>query len=140
MLEVVCLPFYPNFNLSLLDSNLATTLKVQIQLQGAEQITSAKIATLDHQLVYRLQNYALDLPTPQIANSEALMILVESEEILTIIQIPRQVPRQELIKLMPLECYPIMNNFIKILNPYKLLKVIFRKIQIELFVLLSTTT
>ncbi|KAH9744221.1 hypothetical protein KPL70_003601 [Citrus sinensis] len=37
------LTFYPNFNLSLLDSNLATTLKVQIQLQGAEQITSAKI-------------------------------------------------------------------------------------------------
>ncbi|KAH9668372.1 hypothetical protein KPL70_021391 [Citrus sinensis] len=63
------LTFYPNFNLSLLDSNLATTLKVQIQLQGAEQITSAKIATLYYQLVYRLQNHALDLPTPQTANS-----------------------------------------------------------------------
>ena len=58
------LTFYPNFNLSLLDSNLVTTLKVQIQLQGAEQITSAKIATLHHQLVYQLQNHALDLPTP----------------------------------------------------------------------------
>ncbi|KAH9668417.1 hypothetical protein KPL70_021412 [Citrus sinensis] len=85
------------------DSNLTTTLKVQIQLQGAEQIISAKIATLHHQLVYRLRNHALDLPTPQIANSEALMILAESEEIPTIIQIPRQIPRQELIKLMPLE-------------------------------------
>ena len=51
------------------------SIKVQIQLQGAEQITSAKIATLHHQLVYRLQNHALDLPTPQIANSEAFMIL-----------------------------------------------------------------
>ena len=61
-------------------SNLATTLKVQIQLQGAEQITLAKIATLHHQLVYRLQNHALDLPTPQTASSEALMILIESEE------------------------------------------------------------
>ena len=31
------LTFYPNFNLSLEDPNLPTTLKVQIQLQGAEQ-------------------------------------------------------------------------------------------------------
>ena len=87
------LTFYPNFNLSLLDSNLATTLKVQIQLQGAEQITSTKIATLHHQLVYMPQNYALDLPTPHIANSEALIILAESEGIPTIIQIPRKIPR-----------------------------------------------
>ncbi|KAH9734813.1 hypothetical protein KPL71_017518 [Citrus sinensis] len=63
----------------------------------------AKIATLHHQLVYRLQNHALDLPTPQTANSEPLMILAESKEIPSIIQIPRQIPRQELIKLMPLE-------------------------------------
>ena len=40
----VLLTFYPNFNLSLDDPNLPTTLKVQIQLQGAEH----------HQLVYRL--------------------------------------------------------------------------------------
>ena len=58
---------------------------------------------MHHQLVYRLQNHALDLPTPQTANSEALMILAESKEIPTIIQIPRQIPQQELIKLMPLE-------------------------------------
>ena len=31
----VLLTFYPNFNLSLEDPNLPTTLKVQIQLQGA---------------------------------------------------------------------------------------------------------
>ena len=30
------LTFYPNFNLSLQDPNLPTTLKVQIQIQGAE--------------------------------------------------------------------------------------------------------
>ena len=60
----VLLTFYPNFNLSLQDPNLPTTLKVQVQIQGAEQISTAKIATLHHQLVYRLQNHALDLPTP----------------------------------------------------------------------------
>ncbi|KAH9780478.1 hypothetical protein KPL71_008092 [Citrus sinensis] len=68
----VLLTFYPNFNLSLQDPNLPTTLKVQVQIQGAEQISSAKIATLHHQLVYRLQNHALDLPTPE-HHSDTLM-------------------------------------------------------------------
>ncbi|KAH9734652.1 hypothetical protein KPL71_017443 [Citrus sinensis] len=98
----VLLTFYPNFNLSLQDPNLPTTLKVQIQIQGAEQISSAKIATLHHQLVYRLQNHALDLPTPE-HHSDTLMVLAESDQIPTIIQIPRQIPRHELIKLMPLK-------------------------------------
>ncbi|KAH9769835.1 hypothetical protein KPL71_012160 [Citrus sinensis] len=98
----VLLTFYPNFNLSLQDPNLPTTLKVQIQIQGAEQISSAKIATLHHQLVYRLQNHALDLPTPE-PHSDTLMVLAESDQIPTIIRIPRQIPRHELIKLMPLE-------------------------------------
>ncbi|KAH9671202.1 hypothetical protein KPL70_017268 [Citrus sinensis] len=98
----VLLTFYPNFNLSLQDTNLSTALKVQVQIQGAEQISSAKIATLHHQLVYRLQNHALDLPTPE-HHSDALMVLADSNQIPTIIQIPRQIPRHELIKLMPLE-------------------------------------
>ncbi|KAH9763381.1 hypothetical protein KPL70_001149 [Citrus sinensis] len=98
----VLLTFYPNFNLSLQDPNLPTTLKVQVQIQGAEQISSAKIATLHHQLVYRLQNHALDLATPE-HHSDTLMVLAESDQIPTIIQIPRQIPRHELIKLMPLE-------------------------------------
>ncbi|KAH9698018.1 hypothetical protein KPL71_023839 [Citrus sinensis] len=98
----VLLTFYPNFNLSLQDTNLPTALKVQVQIQGAEQISSAKITTLHHQLVYRLQNHALDLPTPE-HHSDTLMVLAESDQIPTIIQIPRQIPRHELIKLMPLE-------------------------------------
>ena len=69
----VLLTFYPNFNLSLEDPNLPTTLKVQIQLQGAELTPTSKIATLHHQIMYRLQNHALDLPTPY-TTSDALMI------------------------------------------------------------------
>ncbi|KAH9698094.1 hypothetical protein KPL71_023881 [Citrus sinensis] len=61
------------------------------------------MATLHHQLVYRLQNHALDLPTPQ-TTSDALMILADSSEsIPSIVQIPRQIQKQELLKLMPLE-------------------------------------
>ncbi|KAH9734700.1 hypothetical protein KPL71_017464 [Citrus sinensis] len=88
----VLLTFYPNFNLSLQDPNLPTTLKVQVQIQGAEQISSAKIATLHHQLVYRLQNHALDLPTPE-HHSDTLMVLVESDQILR--QIPPPIQTSE---------------------------------------------
>ncbi|KAH9649418.1 hypothetical protein KPL70_025982 [Citrus sinensis] len=94
--------FYPNFNMSLQDLNLPTTFKVQIQLQGAEQVVTVQMATLHHQLVYRLQNHALDLPSPQ-TSSDALMILADTETIPTIVQIPRQIPKQELLKLMPME-------------------------------------
>ena len=50
--------------------------------------------------MYQLQNHALDLPTPH-TTSEALMILADT--IPTIIQIPKQIQKQELLKLMPLE-------------------------------------
>ncbi|KAH9649269.1 hypothetical protein KPL70_025920 [Citrus sinensis] len=76
----VFLTFYPNFNLSLQDPNLPTTLKVQVQIQGAEQISLAKIATLHHQLVYRLQNHALDLPTPE-HHSDTLMLSRQPKKI-----------------------------------------------------------
>ena len=98
----VLLTFYPNFNLSLQNPNISTALNVQVQIQGAEHISSAKIATVHHQLVYRLQNHALYLPTPE-HHSNAFMVLAESNQIPTIIQIPRQIPRHKLIKLMPLE-------------------------------------
>ncbi|KAH9686106.1 hypothetical protein KPL70_014233 [Citrus sinensis] len=76
--------------------------EVQIQLQGAEQTPTSKIATLHHQIVYRLQNHALDLPTPY-TTSDAFMILADTDTIPTIIQIPKQIQKQDLLKLMPLE-------------------------------------
>ena len=84
----VLLTFYPNFNMSLEDPNLPTTLKVQIQLQGTEQTSTFKIATLHHQIVYRLQNSVVDLPTAQ-TTSDAIMILADTDTIATIIQIPK---------------------------------------------------
>ncbi|KAH9697989.1 hypothetical protein KPL71_023828 [Citrus sinensis] len=53
----VLLTFYPNFNLSLQDTNLPTALKVQVQIQGAEQLSSAKIATLHHQLISNYEQF-----------------------------------------------------------------------------------
>ncbi|KAH9792680.1 hypothetical protein KPL71_004228 [Citrus sinensis] len=95
----VLLTFYPNFNLSLQDPNLPTTLKVQIQIQGAEQISSAKIATLHHSDTLMVLAESDQIPKIiQIPRQ-----IPQSDQIPTIIQIPRQIPRHELIKLMPLE-------------------------------------
>lgn len=62
------------------------------------------MSMLHHQLVCRLQNHALDLPTPQ-TSTDALMILAdtEAESTTTIVQIPKQIRKQELLKLMPPE-------------------------------------
>ncbi|XP_024032610.1 uncharacterized protein LOC112095161, partial [Morus notabilis] len=86
-------------------STLSTCLKVQLQITGAEQVPSSYIATLHHQLIYKLQNRALDRSilghTP-----DTLLITAEREnEILTIVQIPKQLPRDEITKLMPLEWF-----------------------------------
>ena len=98
----VLFTFYPNFKMSLEVPNLPSTIKVQIQLQGADQTATSNIATLHHQIVYRLHNHALDLPTTQ-TTIDALMILADTYTIPTIIQIPKQIQKQELLKLMPLE-------------------------------------
>ncbi|KAH9734692.1 hypothetical protein KPL71_017458 [Citrus sinensis] len=47
-------------------------------------------------------NHALDLPTPH-TTSDALMILADTNTVPTIIQIPKQIQKQELLNLMPLE-------------------------------------
>ncbi|KAL0387582.1 UNVERIFIED_CONTAM: polyprotein [Sesamum radiatum] len=60
------------------------------------------MATLHHQLVFRLQNHSLDLPNQ--GSRDAPMVLANSgTEIPTIIQIPRQIQRKDLEKLVPTE-------------------------------------
>ncbi|KAH9686151.1 hypothetical protein KPL70_014258 [Citrus sinensis] len=88
--------------IALLDTKFKEYQHAVIQLQGAERTPTSKIATLRHQIVYRLQNHALDLPTPY-TTSNALMILADKDTIPTIIQIPKQIQKQDLLKLMPLE-------------------------------------
>ncbi|KAH9698126.1 hypothetical protein KPL71_023894 [Citrus sinensis] len=124
----VLLTFYPNFNLSLEDPNLPTTLKVQIQLQGVEQTPTSKIVTLHHQIVYRLQNHALDLPTPH-TTSDALMILADTDTIPTIIQIPKQIQKQKLLKLMPLEWLTNYEHFHQNFDPVQTTEATFKRRQ-----------
>ncbi|KAJ9140858.1 hypothetical protein P3X46_031453 [Hevea brasiliensis] len=96
----VVLTFFPNYNLSLRDPHLSTALKVQVQLTGAAQVTSSMMATLHHQIIYRLQDHAVDLSQPSVSN-DALLVLADTETTPTIVQIPRQLPRNELEQLIP---------------------------------------
>ena len=94
--------FFPNYSVALKDSNLSTALKVQVQITGAEQVPSSVMGTLHHQMVYRMQNHALDLQN--CGTNDALMVVAESgDKVPTIVQIPRQLKRTDLIKLMPTE-------------------------------------
>ena len=61
------------------------------------------MATLHHQLAYRFQDHALDLPLPG-HNGDTIFIKAEREdEVPTILQIPKQLPRDKLTEIMPLE-------------------------------------
>ncbi|KAL0444948.1 UNVERIFIED_CONTAM: polyprotein [Sesamum latifolium] len=80
-----------------------TTLNAgSIVITGANQVPASVMATLHHQLVFRLQNHSLDLPNQ--GSRDAPMVLANSgTEVPTIIQIPRQILRKDLEKLVPTE-------------------------------------
>ncbi|KAK0584296.1 hypothetical protein LWI29_010710 [Acer saccharum] len=99
----ISLTYYPNFNIPLQDQNLHKCLKIQVQILGAPMQANSYMATVHHQLAYRLQDHALDLPLPG-HNGDTIFIKAEREdEVPTILQIPKQLPREKLIEIMPLE-------------------------------------
>ena len=98
------LTIFPNFNVQLKDPTLPNRFKVQIQLVGAPQEETALSATLHHQIIYRIQDHCFDLPGEKEFAGNALMVLAaEDQEIPTIIQVPRQIPREELRQLIATE-------------------------------------
>ncbi|KAK2640782.1 hypothetical protein Ddye_022545 [Dipteronia dyeriana] len=61
------------------------------------------MAILHHQIVYRLQDHALDLPIPGHTKDTLFIKAEEEDEVPTIIQIPKQLPRDKLTEIMPLK-------------------------------------
>ncbi|KAI4370958.1 hypothetical protein MLD38_019244 [Melastoma candidum] len=59
-------------------------------------------ATLHYQMAYRVQNHALDISMPNDSH-DALLIVADyhNQKAPTCIHIPRQIPRAELLKLLP---------------------------------------
>ncbi|PON42240.1 Viral movement protein [Parasponia andersonii] len=91
--------FYPNFCMSLKDKRLTDAFKVQLQIIGVEQDPQAMGATLHYQMVYRVQNHALDLALP--TTSDALLVSVNSHHVPSYTHIPRQISTEELKKIIP---------------------------------------
>ena len=76
--------------------------------------------------MYQLQNHALDLPTTQ-TTTDALMIFADTDTISTIIQIPKQIQKQELLKLMPLEWLSNYEQFHQNSEPIQTSEAIFER-------------
>ncbi|CDP19458.1 unnamed protein product [Coffea canephora] len=85
----VFVTLFPNFNMSLADLHLLDALKVQLQIIGAEQVSDAIAATLHYQMVYRVQNHALNLTIP--GGENALLIRVDEKNSASCTHVPRQV-------------------------------------------------
>ena len=99
--DSIVLTMFPNFNIHLGDLTPTTRFKVQVQLIGAPQDGVALAASLQHQLIYKLQDHCFDLPTPKGFNENALMVLATSnDETPSIIQIPKQISKKELLQLV----------------------------------------
>ncbi|KAK9011313.1 hypothetical protein V6N11_044165 [Hibiscus sabdariffa] len=96
---LVIVTLFPNFTMALEDPNLMDALKVQIHIVGAQQVESSIIAILHYQIVYRVQDHAFRLGS--CGSNDSLLITVNTQEQPHCVHIPRQIPRDELIQLLP---------------------------------------
>ncbi|KAK9029792.1 hypothetical protein V6N11_026894 [Hibiscus sabdariffa] len=96
---LVMVTLFPKFTMALEDPNLMDTLKVQIHIVGAQQVESSIIATLHYQIVYRVQDHAFRLGGCE--SNDSLLITVNTQEQPHCVHIPRQIPKDELIQLLP---------------------------------------
>ncbi|QHN78966.1 polyprotein [Arachis hypogaea] len=84
------------------DPTICQRLKIQIQLVGVIQDSNAEHATLHHQVLYRVQDHALDLNLPN-TTGEALFMFTDNARGPAIVNIPRMITTDELSSIIPLE-------------------------------------
>ncbi|KAL4299325.1 hypothetical protein AHAS_Ahas17G0089600 [Arachis hypogaea] len=98
----VILTIAPNFTMRLSDPTISQRLKIQIQLVGVIQDSNAKQATLHHQVLYRVQDHALDLKLPN-TTEKALFMFIDSAGGPAIVNIPKMITTEELSSIILLE-------------------------------------
>ncbi|MED6178183.1 hypothetical protein PIB30_105176 [Stylosanthes scabra] len=86
----------------LTDPTLSQRIKIQVQLIGATQDAAAEQATLHHQVLYRVQDHALDLKLPN-STGDALLMFHDKNHGPAIVNIPRMIITEELSSIVPLE-------------------------------------
>jgi len=102
-------------------------LKVQIQIIGAEQVSKALSATLHHQIIYRLQDHAIDLALPSCKDGALFVLANNQEDTPSIVQIPRNISQQELQKLVPMQWVTNYEKLHMNQKPMKLTEATFRR-------------
>ncbi|MED6218803.1 hypothetical protein PIB30_029990 [Stylosanthes scabra] len=98
----VILTISPDFTMRLTDLTLSQRIKIQVQLIGATQDAAAEQATLHHQVLYRVQDHALDLKLPN-STGDALLMFHDKNHGPGIVNIPRMITTEELSSIVPLE-------------------------------------
>ncbi|KAK1398016.1 hypothetical protein POM88_007879 [Heracleum sosnowskyi] len=98
--RTVFITLFPNFNMRLDDPHIYDNLKVQLQIIGAPQVAGTFMATLHYQMAYRVQNHSFDLSLPRETN-EALFLEIDAQSSSSCIHVPKQIPKDELVKLLP---------------------------------------
>ncbi|MED6131257.1 hypothetical protein PIB30_008297 [Stylosanthes scabra] len=98
----VILTISPDFTMRLIDPTLSQRIKIQVQLIGATQDAAAEQVTLHHQVLYRVQDHALDLKLPN-STGDALLMFHDKNHGPAIVNIPRMITTEELSSIVPLE-------------------------------------
>ncbi|KAK2659658.1 hypothetical protein Ddye_006191 [Dipteronia dyeriana] len=99
----ISITYYPNFNIPPRDHNLHNCLKVQLQILGAPMLPNSYMATIHHHIAYLFQDHAIDLSIPGHTGDKIFISTEREDEIPTIIHILKQLPREKLKEVMPLE-------------------------------------
>lgn len=91
---------FPNFCMPINDPQLSSFLKFQVQISGAIPSVQTYMATLHYQLIYRVQNHAMDVALPN-QTSDSIFINVESDQVPSCTYIPKQISKDKLMELIP---------------------------------------
>ncbi|MED6173751.1 hypothetical protein PIB30_062594 [Stylosanthes scabra] len=100
--SVILLTISPDFTMRLTDPTLSQRIKIQVQLIGATQDAAAEQATLHHQVLYGVQDHALDLKLPN-STGDAFFMFHDKNHGPAIVNIPRMITTEELSSIVPLE-------------------------------------
>lgn len=95
----IMVTMFPNFCMHVNDPQLSSFFKFQVRILGAVPDVHTFMATLHYQLIYQVQNQAMDVAFPnQIANS--IFINMESDQVPSYPYILKQITKEKLKKLI----------------------------------------
>ncbi|OMO70106.1 hypothetical protein CCACVL1_19103 [Corchorus capsularis] len=103
--------FYPNYTMFLQDKTMATAFQVQLQIVGASMDPGLVQATLHYQMAYKVQNHALGSALH--SYGDIPLIQVDSQNKPTAIRIPINIPKEQLVSIIPETWVAIYENYRK---------------------------